>query len=90
MQAVVFPQAETIAVERVPDPTCAPDEVVVRVAVCGICGTDVHIYRNEYMSEFPLVPGHEFSGVVAEVGRDVKDFAPGDRDCGPEPVLRSL
>ncbi len=79
MQAVVFPQAETIAVERVPDPTCAPDEVVVRVAVCGICGTDVHIYRNEYMSEFPLVPGHEFSGVVAEVGRDVKDFAPGDR-----------
>jgi len=50
MRAVVFPQAETIAVERVADPTCAPTEVVVRVANCGICGTDVHIYRNEYMS----------------------------------------
>jgi len=79
MRAVVFPQAETISVERVPDPACAADEVIVRVASCGICGTDVHIYRGEYMSDFPLIPGHEFSGVVAEVGRDVTDFRPGDR-----------
>jgi threonine dehydrogenase-like Zn-dependent dehydrogenase len=79
MQAVIFPQAETIAVERVPDPVCGPDEVVVRVASCGICGTDVHIYRGEYMSDFPVIPGHEFSGVVAEVGRDVTDFRAGDR-----------
>ncbi len=79
MQAIVFPQAETIAIERVPDPTCAADEVIVRVASCGICGTDVHIYRNEYMSEFPLIPGHEFSGEIVEVGRDVTDVAVGDR-----------
>lgn len=62
-----------------PDPTCAADEVVVQVAVCGICGTDVHISRNEYMSDFPLIPGHEFSGRVVEVGRDVRDVAVGDR-----------
>ena len=79
MQAVIFPQAEMMAVERVPDPTCAPDEVVVRVASCGICGTDVHIYRGEYMSDFPVIPGHEFSGEVVEVGRDVTGFARGDR-----------
>jgi 2-desacetyl-2-hydroxyethyl bacteriochlorophyllide A dehydrogenase len=66
-------------VERVPDPTCAPDEVIVQVAVCGICGTDVHIYRNEYMSDFPLIPGHEFSGRVVEVGREVRDVAIGER-----------
>lgn len=89
MRAVVFPQAETIAVERVADPSCAPAEVVVRVANCGICGTDVHIYRNEYMSTFPLIPGHEFGGEVVEVGRDVRDLRVGDRvvvdpnvDCG--------
>jgi 2-desacetyl-2-hydroxyethyl bacteriochlorophyllide A dehydrogenase len=79
MQAIIFPQAETISFERVPDPVCAPDEVIVQVASCGICGTDVHIYHNEYMSNFPLIPGHEFSGRVVEVGRDVSEIKLGDR-----------
>ena len=79
MQAVIFPQAESIAVERVPDPTPARDEVIVQVARCGICGTDVHIYRNEYMSDFPLIPGHEFGGVIVEVGSDVTDLKVGQR-----------
>lgn len=79
MQAVIFPKAESIAVERVPDPSCAPDEVIVQVARCGICGTDVHIYRNEYMSDFPLIPGHEFGGVIVETGREVTDFKVGER-----------
>ncbi len=89
MRAVVFPQPETISVETVADPVCAPDGVVVRVATCGICGTDVHIYRNEYMSQFPLIPGHEFSGEVVEVGGEVDYIQVGDRvavdpnlDCG--------
>lgn len=79
MQAVVFPGPETIVVEQVPDPACGPDEVIVRVATTGICGTDVHVYRNEYMSNFPLTPGHEFGGTVVEVGRQVTEFKPGDR-----------
>ena len=89
MKAVVFSQPKTISVEHVPDPECGPDELLIEVASCGICGTDLHIYRNEYMSSFPLIPGHEFSGRVVEVGRDVTDFAIGDRvavdpnlDCG--------
>ena len=49
MRAIVFPQAEAMRLERVDDPEPAPDEVVVRINQCGICGTDVHIYRNEYM-----------------------------------------
>ncbi|HXF60164.1 MAG TPA: zinc-dependent alcohol dehydrogenase family protein [Caldilineaceae bacterium] len=83
MRAILFPQAETITVERAPDPTPAPDEVVVRVAACGICGTDLHIYRNEYMSTFPLIPGHEFGGTVVEMGREAANlkmgFQVGDR-----------
>lgn len=79
MKAVVFPESQTIAVDTVPDPTCAPDEVVVQVAHSGICGTDIHIYRNEYMSKFPLIPGHEFSGRVVEVGKAVQDLQIGDR-----------
>lgn len=79
MKAVLFPAPESIRIERVPDPTCAPDEVVVQVSRCGICGTDVHIYRNEYMSNFPVIPGHEFGGVIVEVGKAVTDFQVGDR-----------
>lgn len=79
MQAVIFPQAERLSVERVPDPTPARDEVIVQVSRCGICGTDVHIYRNEYMSDFPLIPGHEFGGVIVEVGSDVTDLKVGQR-----------
>jgi 2-desacetyl-2-hydroxyethyl bacteriochlorophyllide A dehydrogenase len=79
MQAVLFSAPETLHIERVPDPTCAPDEVVLQVSRCGICGTDVHIYQNEYMSEFPLIPGHEFSGVIVETGRAVTDLKVGDR-----------
>lgn len=79
MQAIIFPTAESIAVEQVSDPACGPEEVIVQVATAGICGTDVHIYRNEYMSDFPLIPGHEFVGRVVEVGKEVTDFRVGDR-----------
>jgi 2-desacetyl-2-hydroxyethyl bacteriochlorophyllide A dehydrogenase len=79
MQAVVFPAPESIVLEEVPDPTCAPDEVIVQVDRTGICGTDVHIYRNEYMSDFPVIPGHEFGGVIVEVGKAVTDFQSGER-----------
>lgn len=79
MQAVIFPAPETLAIEQVSDPACGPEEVIVQVATTGICGTDVHIYRNEYMSDFPLIPGHEFTGTIVEVGKEVTDFQQGDR-----------
>ena len=55
--------------------------MVIKVAQAGICGTDIHIYNNEYMSDFPLIPGHEFSGEIVAVGRDVNvnQFNIGDR-----------
>ncbi len=79
MHAVLFPSAETISFELVPDPVCAPDEVVVQVKRVGICGTDLHIYRNEYISSFPVIAGHEFGGTIVEVGEAVTDFRVGDR-----------
>lgn len=79
MKAIIFPEPETIAIDTIPDPTCASDEVVLKIANSGICGTDIHIYRNEYLSDFPLIPGHEFSGTVVEVGKNVTDIAVGER-----------
>lgn len=72
MKAITFPQPNKVEHTTVDDPACAPDEVIVQVEMSGICGTDLHIYRNEYMSKFPIIPGHEFGGRVVEVGKQVK------------------
>jgi len=50
------------------------DEIVILVMACGVCGTDIHIYKGEYFGGYPRVPGHEFCGIVSEVGRDVHNF----------------
>lgn len=60
-------------------PTPAPDEVLIQVMASGICGTDIHIFRGEYLGDYPVIPGHEFSGVVEAVGSAVTRFKPGDR-----------
>ncbi len=80
-----------IRVEQVPDPVINDDEILVKVHACGICGTDVHYYHTGDTSknEKPLIPGHEFSGEIADIGINVKGLTIGDRvigtglrDCG--------
>jgi 2-desacetyl-2-hydroxyethyl bacteriochlorophyllide A dehydrogenase len=79
MQAVVFTAPEKMEIRNVADPICGRQDVIVKVAAAGICGTDVHIYHNEYYSEFPIIAGHEFCGVIVEVGKEVKDYRVGER-----------
>lgn len=92
MKAVIFDAVGApLRVETRPDPTPAPDEVVLRVAGCGICGSDLHI--TEDPATFGVgagsVLGHEISGKVVAVGRDVTVLQVGDgvavapmRGCG--------
>ena len=79
MKALVFENIRTPVVKDVPIPAIGPHDVLVRVEAAGICGTDIHIYEGEYFSEFPLIPGHEFSGVVEDIGEEVTTVAAGDR-----------
>lgn len=60
-------------------PEPGPKDVLVRVAACGVCGTDLHIFRGEYMGDYPITPGHEFSGEAIKVGDDVSRIGVGDR-----------
>ena len=62
-----------------PEPVPGPDDVLIAVRAAGICGTDLHIFKGEYEARYPLIPGHEFSGVVAAVGANVARFKVGDR-----------
>jgi 2-desacetyl-2-hydroxyethyl bacteriochlorophyllide A dehydrogenase len=79
MKAAVIVKPGKISIESVPDPTPGPREVVVRVAGCGICGTDLHIMEGEFAPAYPIVPGHEFAGEVVEVGSDVTELRAGDQ-----------
>ena len=62
---------------EIPEP--GPGEVLIRVMASGICGTDLHIFRGEYLGAYPVIPGHEFSGVVTAAGSQVTRFKVGDR-----------
>jgi len=62
-----------VEVSAVADPAPGPREVVVAVSACGLCGTDLHILEGEFAPSLPVVPGHEFAGVVAAVGSAVDE-----------------
>ena len=87
MKAIVFPSPGKLELVDVPDPVCGPDEAVIEVAVSGICGTDLHVNAGDYGGNFPLIPGHEFSGTVVELGRDVQYLQLGDRVTADPNVL---
>ncbi|HET9872591.1 MAG TPA: zinc-dependent alcohol dehydrogenase family protein [Propionibacteriaceae bacterium] len=80
MRAIVFAKPGVFSLEEVPDPVPGPREVLVRVEAVGLCGTDLHVLDGEFEpTVFPIIPGHETSGVVVEVGEQVTELAAGDR-----------
>lgn len=79
MKALVVEAPNEAKVKEVPIPVVKADEVLIKVENVGICGTDIHIYQGEFLSPYPLIPGHEFSGVIAAVGQDVQQLQVGDR-----------
>ncbi len=83
-----YGEQKKVAFEEVPKPKAGPGQVVVKIAYCGICGTDLHVYAHG-MFPWELVLGHEAVGYVEEVGEGIGDFKVGDRvavgppgDCG--------
>ncbi|MHC4588570.1 MAG: zinc-binding dehydrogenase [Planctomycetota bacterium] len=82
MKAAVFHGSEGgLKIEDIPIPQCGPDQILVKVAACGACHTDLH-YIEHGVPTFkkpPIVLGHEASGVVEEAGVDVGNFKPGQR-----------
>uniref|UniRef100_A0AAU2AA84 2-deoxy-scyllo-inosamine dehydrogenase n=1 Tax=Streptomyces sp. NBC_00093 TaxID=2975649 RepID=A0AAU2AA84_9ACTN len=79
MKAAVIESVGKAVVLEVPDPTPGPRDVVVEVAACGLCGTDLHILQGEFAPTLPIVPGHEFAGTVVGVGVSVTELTVGDR-----------
>jgi 2-desacetyl-2-hydroxyethyl bacteriochlorophyllide A dehydrogenase len=79
MRAAVITGVGQVSIETVKDPTPGPRDVVVAVAAAGICGTDLHILQGEFAPTLPIIPGHEFSGTVVELGSAVTELVLGQR-----------
>ncbi len=75
------PGPGNVEVRDLPEPTVGPGEVKIEVKAAGVCGSDIHILHDDIKLTLkpPIIMGHEFSGVVAEVGPGVTKFKPGDR-----------
>jgi 2-desacetyl-2-hydroxyethyl bacteriochlorophyllide A dehydrogenase len=77
MQAARLHAAGDMRLEEVTRPVPGPNDLLVRVLATGICGSDRHMYRGEFPTAKPVTLGHEFCGVVEQVGASVGGFAPG-------------
>ncbi len=84
MKSTVFYSKHDMRIEEREMPKLSENEVMIHVKACGICGTDVHIYEGDKGSADvtkPTILGHEFSGIITEVGANVQNFKAGDRVC---------
>lgn len=84
MKSAVFYGKHDLRVEEHEMPKVGPQDVLIQVKACGVCGTDVHIYEGDKGAAEvtpPTILGHEFSGVIAEVGSEVTNYKAGDRVC---------
>jgi len=82
VKAVVIERPHEVAFLEVESPVCGPGDVLVRSRLAGVCRTDLEVLEgalDRRWVRYPCIPGHEWSGVVEQVGTEVLDLAPGDR-----------
>jgi len=79
MQAAVLKGIKNLLIEEYPLRSLKKDELLIEVASCGVCGTDKHIYEGKAPSNFPIILGHEYSGIIADKPTNDKKFSIGDK-----------
>ena len=84
MRAAVLTGIRQFEIREVPDPIMTNEtDVLIRVRTVGVCGSDIHYYTTgrigSQIVEYPFIVGHEASGTIERVGKEVKRFRPGDR-----------
>lgn len=86
--AQILEHRKPLSIGEVPDPAPGLHDVIVRIEACGVCRSDWHAWMGDWewiglSPQLPIIPGHEFGGVVEAVGKEVKNFRPGDRVTAP-------
>jgi S-(hydroxymethyl)glutathione dehydrogenase / alcohol dehydrogenase len=87
MKAVVFHKPGHVQIDTVPEPKIEdPEDILLRVTSTAICGSDLHILNGLIPQKRPMVMGHEFMGIVEELGSNVTALRKGDRVVVPFPI----
>lgn len=87
MKALVYHRPKKVTLDTVPDPIIEKNnDIILKVTSTAICGSDLHIYNGLIPQVRPMVMGHEFMGLVEEVGKDIKHLKRGDRVVVPFPI----
>jgi 2-desacetyl-2-hydroxyethyl bacteriochlorophyllide A dehydrogenase len=79
MKALQITKPHELKIVTLERPEPGPGEVLIKVMASGICGTDIHILEGEYVGAYPVIPGHEFAGVVEQTGQAVSRIKVGDK-----------
>jgi len=79
MESIIIQKPKEIKMSERAIPEPGPGEVLIKVIASGICGTDIHIFNGEYLGVYPVIPGHEFSGIIVATGNQVRRFKTGER-----------
>src|SRR5689334_24626119 len=91
MKTLLYPAWDRIEVADQPDPSPAANEVIVRVAACGLCGSELEAFKNHSPRRTPpLILGHEFCGVIEQLGSGVGGGVGGGLRVGQKAVSNSL
>ncbi len=87
MKAAVYLGPENVEIRDVPKPECGPNEVLIKVGACAICGTDVRIfYKGQKNVVPPAITGHEIAATIEKVGKNVSGYAEGQKAIIVTPV----
>jgi L-iditol 2-dehydrogenase len=80
MRRIIIPEPNKITLEIVEELLPGPNEACIKIAYCGICGSDLHAFKGKHpFISLPATPGHEFSGIISALGNGDSDFRVGDR-----------
>ena len=80
MRRIKIPKPNKITLEIVEELQPGPNEACIKIAYCGICGSDLHAFKGKHpFISLPATPGHEFSGIISALGNGDSDFRVGDR-----------
>jgi len=91
MKALIYNGPRSVSLEQRPVPTIKDEtDIIVKVTYTALCGSELHVYRGHQKSPTGFIMGHEFTGIVTEVGKDVKSVSVGDKVVSPFTVSWSV
>jgi len=74
VKAAILEGVEKLSITDYPVPAVEANGILLKMELCGVCGTDMHMYGGKMALPFPVIPGHEFVGVVEEIGEKAKGY----------------